>query len=180
MHVVPVKPTLIAPGTKRLKLKYDEPLSNFAFKFNFRRYTVVCASALHSYAYEHSIFPQMSACSLTGFTLTVNVNEAPSKVYYMVVEYTDNADVKLATDPTNEQVVSQASYTPVGGSTAITPLAYGYIDAPSVGVTYSQAVTFTNTENYYQVFVTTMGPSGNLGDGRGLHSSAFQLNLSRS
>ena len=35
-----------------------------------------------------------------------------------------------------------------------------------MGVTYSQAVTFTNAGySYYQVFVTTMGPSGNLGDG---------------
>jgi len=33
----PTKPTLKAPGTKRLKLKHDEPLSNFAFKFNSRR-----------------------------------------------------------------------------------------------------------------------------------------------
>ena len=31
-------PTLKAPGTKRLKLKYDAPLSKFAFKFNLRRY----------------------------------------------------------------------------------------------------------------------------------------------
>ena len=38
MQVVPIKPTLKAPGTKRLKLKYDEALSNFAFKFNLRRY----------------------------------------------------------------------------------------------------------------------------------------------
>jgi hypothetical protein len=29
------------PGTKHLKLKYDELLSSFAFKFNFRRYTLV-------------------------------------------------------------------------------------------------------------------------------------------
>jgi len=29
---------LIAAGSKRLILKYDEPLSNFAFKFNLRRY----------------------------------------------------------------------------------------------------------------------------------------------
>jgi hypothetical protein len=36
-----VKPKLKAPGTKRLKLKYDEPLSNFAFKFNLRRYIKV-------------------------------------------------------------------------------------------------------------------------------------------
>jgi hypothetical protein len=26
------------PVTKRLKVKYDEPLSSFAFKFNLRRY----------------------------------------------------------------------------------------------------------------------------------------------
>ena len=33
-----MKPVLKAPGTKRLKLKCDESLSNFAFKFNLRRY----------------------------------------------------------------------------------------------------------------------------------------------
>ena len=31
--------TLKAPESKRLKLKYDHLLSNFAFKFNLRRYT---------------------------------------------------------------------------------------------------------------------------------------------
>jgi len=36
----PIKPTLQAPGTNDLKLKYDEPVSNVAFKFNLRRYTV--------------------------------------------------------------------------------------------------------------------------------------------
>ena len=39
VQVVPIKPTLKPPGTKRLKLKYDELLSNFAFNFNLRRYT---------------------------------------------------------------------------------------------------------------------------------------------
>jgi hypothetical protein len=29
---------LKALGSKRLKLKYDEPLSSFAFNFNLRRY----------------------------------------------------------------------------------------------------------------------------------------------
>ena len=38
MQIDPIKPALTAPGTKRLKLKYDEPLSNFAFNFNLRRY----------------------------------------------------------------------------------------------------------------------------------------------
>jgi hypothetical protein len=33
------KPKLKAPGTERLKLEYDEPLSSFAFTFNLRRYT---------------------------------------------------------------------------------------------------------------------------------------------
>ena len=41
MQVDPIKPTLKAPGTKRLKMKHDEPLSNFAFKLNLRRYTEV-------------------------------------------------------------------------------------------------------------------------------------------
>jgi hypothetical protein len=39
VQVGPIKPTFKAPGTKRLKLKYAVPLSNFAFKFNIRRYT---------------------------------------------------------------------------------------------------------------------------------------------
>ena len=34
----PMKPTLKAPGTKRLKLKIDAPLSELAFKLNLRRY----------------------------------------------------------------------------------------------------------------------------------------------
>ena len=41
MPVDPIKPTLKAPGTKRLKLKDDELLSSFAFKFNLRRYDEV-------------------------------------------------------------------------------------------------------------------------------------------
>jgi len=41
VQVDPIKPTLKAPGTERLKLKYDEPPSNFAFKFNLRRYTEI-------------------------------------------------------------------------------------------------------------------------------------------
>jgi hypothetical protein len=39
VQVDPIKPTVKAPGTKRLKLKYDATLSKFAFKFNLRRYS---------------------------------------------------------------------------------------------------------------------------------------------
>jgi hypothetical protein len=38
MQVDPIKPTLKPPGTKRLVPKWDEPLSDFAFNFNLRRY----------------------------------------------------------------------------------------------------------------------------------------------
>jgi hypothetical protein len=131
---------------------------------------VVCPSALHSYAYEHSIFPHMSNCGSNKFTLTVNVNEAGSTVYYMVVGYT-SAVVTTTVDPTNEQVAGQAGYTSVVGSVSVSPLWYGAISAPVAGTTYSKDVTFTNTAwgsagsggggsggsgpGYYQVFVTT-------------------------
>jgi len=35
-----MKPKLKAPGTKRLKLEYDELLSTFAFKSNLRHYSL--------------------------------------------------------------------------------------------------------------------------------------------
>jgi len=38
VQVDPLKPTLKAPGTKRLKVEFDELLSSFAFNFNLRRY----------------------------------------------------------------------------------------------------------------------------------------------
>jgi hypothetical protein len=38
LQVDPINSTLKPPGTKHLKLKCDEPLSNFAFKFNLRRH----------------------------------------------------------------------------------------------------------------------------------------------
>jgi hypothetical protein len=39
MQVDPMEPAMKSPGSKRLKPKYDEPLSNFAFNFNFCRYS---------------------------------------------------------------------------------------------------------------------------------------------
>jgi hypothetical protein len=41
VQVEPIKPALKAPGTKRLKLNCDEPLSNVAFNFNLHRYIKV-------------------------------------------------------------------------------------------------------------------------------------------
>jgi len=38
VQVDPIKSTLKARGTNPLKLKHDDLLSSFAFKFNLRRY----------------------------------------------------------------------------------------------------------------------------------------------
>jgi len=40
VQVEPINPVLTAPGTKRLKLHYDELLSSFAFSFNLRCYSL--------------------------------------------------------------------------------------------------------------------------------------------
>jgi len=44
VQVDSIKPKLKASGNKRLKLKYDELLSNFAFNFNLRRFTTAAAA----------------------------------------------------------------------------------------------------------------------------------------
>ena len=38
VQLEPMKPMLKPPGTKRLKLSFDEPLSNVALNLNVRRY----------------------------------------------------------------------------------------------------------------------------------------------
>ena len=40
VQVGPIKPTLKPPGTKRLNVKCDKLLSNFAFQFKLRRYSL--------------------------------------------------------------------------------------------------------------------------------------------
>jgi len=47
MQVDPIKPTMKAPGDKRLKQKNKRQVSNFAFKFNLRRYTLAFSAAWH-------------------------------------------------------------------------------------------------------------------------------------
>jgi len=42
VQVDPIEPTLKAPISERVILKYDERLSNFTFRFNSRRYTMTC------------------------------------------------------------------------------------------------------------------------------------------
>jgi len=48
VQVDPNNPKLKPLGSNRLKLKYDDPPSNFAFKFNLRRYNEAEAVAMAS------------------------------------------------------------------------------------------------------------------------------------
>jgi hypothetical protein len=48
VQVVPIKPTLKAPGKRRFKLKYCKLLSSFAFNFDLRRFTVARLAAHYS------------------------------------------------------------------------------------------------------------------------------------
>jgi hypothetical protein len=57
VQVDPMEPTLKAPEAKRLKLKYDELLSNFASNFNLRHYTAA------KYVYN----TQVGGCRLTQY-----------------------------------------------------------------------------------------------------------------
>jgi len=50
----PIRPMLKAPGTRRLKLKNDEPPSNFAFKSNLRHY-----SSCYALPQSPQLFKQM-------------------------------------------------------------------------------------------------------------------------
>ena len=67
MQVDPTKPTLKAPGSKRLKLKHDGPLSNFAFKFNLRRYIESFTCKLfQTYKCAHNSFTPDVQMSFAG------------------------------------------------------------------------------------------------------------------
>jgi len=76
MQVDPIKPKLKLPGTKRLKLKYDVPLSNFAFKFNLRRFTLVekVSPALFAIAHSPNLGGALQAGGLHSSTSHLNLS----------------------------------------------------------------------------------------------------------
>ena len=129
----------------------------------------VCTSILHSETYQHSKYPLMTDCAADKFTLTVNVDEPGSTVYYVVVaDATDYSSASAAptTDPTLEQIKDGVDYTDVRNSASVTVLDAGSVTATLAGTDYDVDVTFTApSTKYYSVFVATEGPNGNLGDG---------------
>ena len=60
MQVQPMKPVLKPPGSALLKLRYDGPLSNFAFKFNSRRYDEAVAGGVAAWQAGAHTRPQLS------------------------------------------------------------------------------------------------------------------------
>jgi hypothetical protein len=63
VKVDPIKPTLKAPGTERLKLKHEELLSNFGFKFNLRRYTLYASFQTDSHIYFVMEYCEVRPCT---------------------------------------------------------------------------------------------------------------------
>jgi hypothetical protein len=54
VQVVPIKPTLKAPGHKHLKPEYHKMLSTFAFKVNLRRFTLGAATRSRGFSSERA------------------------------------------------------------------------------------------------------------------------------
>jgi hypothetical protein len=73
VQVDPIKPTLKAPGTERLKLECEELLSNFGFNFNLRRYNpashcdfmaLPAGRVIHNYACRTKLVLDTGGCKL--------------------------------------------------------------------------------------------------------------------
>jgi hypothetical protein len=78
-----MRTTLKAPGTKRLKLKYDDPLSNSAFKFNLRRYYKVQRVEVRSYDVIYGLVDEVGRrCRLT---VSKPVLKSPTVVAALVI-----------------------------------------------------------------------------------------------
>ena len=66
MQVDPTKPTLKPLGRQLLKLKYDKQLSNFAFKFNLRRYIMALPETSNQWQFFWRIFFGDTECTGWG------------------------------------------------------------------------------------------------------------------
>jgi hypothetical protein len=64
VQVDPIKPTLKAPGTQRLKPRYDESVPSFAFNFNLRRYKRVIVNRERASG-AYNMLPYLAAGAYT-------------------------------------------------------------------------------------------------------------------
>ena len=70
MQVEPIKPVLKAPGSMLLKLRYDGPLSNFAFKVNLRRYNEGGRGGVVKWLSESAMYTEAGAYTRSLFSST--------------------------------------------------------------------------------------------------------------
>jgi ABC-type transport system involved in cytochrome bd biosynthesis fused ATPase/permease subunit len=68
-----MKPTLEAPGAKRLNQKYDEPLSNWAFSFSLRRYTTDLSPPLIGLTDCCFRYPKLEGFALDDLNLGIDM-----------------------------------------------------------------------------------------------------------
>jgi hypothetical protein len=103
VQVDATKPTLKAPGTKRLKLKCGKPLSRFAFKVNLRRYSMgwaVVASVVYGAFFGARCgWLQHEGRGLHSFPFPLNLSlicRSPLKSSSLCPPYNPNAPVDVA------------------------------------------------------------------------------------
>jgi len=86
----PIKPTLKGTVTQRLKLQYDGPISNSAFKFNLRRHMKDREGRLSR---DLDKFRCMRRLLLTGTPLQNDLMELWSLLNLLLPQVFDNAKV---------------------------------------------------------------------------------------
>ena len=91
MQVYPIKTTLKAPGTQRLKQKYDYVLSSFAFNLNLRHYDVATTwrgvtsdmsdvkELIPEFFYLPEMFQNVNGRGLHSFTLELNLSNSRTR-----------------------------------------------------------------------------------------------------
>jgi hypothetical protein len=72
-----VNSLLKAPGTQRLKLKYEAPPSNFAFNFNLRRYNSVTAGLVPALAHSTALSGRAAATAALSPSRAAATRRAP-------------------------------------------------------------------------------------------------------
>jgi len=95
---------------QRLKLKCDEPLSNFAFKFNLRRYSMTGHALIRLRSFEPAVEPARCCSPRHHIQCALNPRVLNSTASYDVASVTDNARhvIQCALNP--RLLSSMASY----------------------------------------------------------------------
>ena len=106
MQVDPIKPTLKPPGSQRLILRCDELLSNVAFSFNVRPYTMVSATVCTFALYV----PMLDAMGPQGNFGNINIKEW-RRVFGSKFRTTSPAGIAL---PRRESTTSPGTTSPAG------------------------------------------------------------------